>query len=514
VHLEIKEILESTDVDLVVRTLEESVRALAKNVVRSEQQLIAFGIGPSPIAKNTRDRAVFNAAAVGTGTCVTVDVSYQASGLLGNLSQNDVVRDKILGVLQEARTGIRYRSGVGLLPPVEQRVEVPVAAEGTVVAPEPVARETAVEVPAVAASVVVPVAAPVTASVAAPVVAGPAVAEVVAVEPVGAEKIAVVPVTERVAVPVAAEIATVEVASPVGAVAGAAVAAPAESLPAAKVAAVQPAGSASGSRRAVLVLDDREEMNFVSEKALGFVSERTPLESYAEQHEAGGGVGRVVGWITVLALCAGGGWWSVNHPQKVAAAISVVATKVRQLTGGGTAAGETVSNKSDVGAVGTAEGGRTANGNVAGSDVAGSGAVRSDSAASDPVASNAAKVGEQDLNAWLLNWAEAMQSHDAEAQAAYYADPVVFYFRTPNVGHAALLESKRGATENKDPDTTLKIEKLKIMRQTADSGSVELVKHFVTRTARSGPVDLKVQSQLKVRRINGDWRIVEEHNLG
>jgi ketosteroid isomerase-like protein len=196
-------------------------------------------------------------------------------------------------------------------------------------------------------------------------------------------------------------------------------------------------------------------------------SDRAPLEIDADEEKRHRG--KVWGWIAALVLCAGAGaGWVVTHPRNVEAPSASAQTQPE-------------------------------------SDANGGGL---------PLPSYIGKTEEQNLTQWLQNWADAMGSRDAEAQTAFYADPVDRYFRSSNVGHAALLASKRGALENSDALSTLTVEKIEIVRQTADAASVRLVKHIVTRSPRFGPSEQKVQCQLKLRRIDGSWRIVEEHNLG
>ncbi len=445
-HFQISEILEATDVDLVVHLLEESLRALAKDVVRTEQELVAFGIGPSPKVKNGNDKAVFHSSAVDAGVCVSVDVNYQASGLLGNTSQNEVVRDKILSAIHEAKTGLRHRSA-GPPPPSAKRrvekavaspvvVEVPVVVEAPVVVEQPVV----VEKPVVEEKVVV----------AAKAKEVPAkVAEVVA------ESVAVAPVAVA-AKPASAEVRVTPAASN-GAVA-------AKSVPAAQAAKVKPAADLPKLKSALML---REELQLMPM--------RVPLEGFGEEEKSSGSV---LGWVAVLLLCAGsgGGWVAFR------------------------------AHKAEVPAVA-----QTASAGSAAAEVDHAPVVEPPEAIAEP--GYVVKVEEPDLTTWVQNWADAMGSRDPEAQTAFYADPVDRYFLTPHVGHAALLESKRAALESREASSTLKINDVEITRQTPDSASVRLVKRFVSESPKYGPVKQTVRSQLKVNRIDGAWRITEEHDL-
>ncbi|CAN5688427.1 hypothetical protein BH10ACI4_BH10ACI4_16770 [soil metagenome] len=87
----------------VLRVLEQHLRAVAGDVVRTEGQVTAFGIGPSPRTVNRRDTTVIDAREVDGQTILSVQVNYQASALLGNMPQDGIVRSKIEGAIDEMR---------------------------------------------------------------------------------------------------------------------------------------------------------------------------------------------------------------------------------------------------------------------------------------------------------------------------------------------------------------------------------------------------------------------------
>ena len=480
-HFKLSETVEATDVDLVVRTLEGYVRGLAKDVVRSEQQLIAFGIGPSPVAKNAKDRAVFYAERVDAGTNVTVDVSYQASGLLGNVSQDEVVREKILDAFQRTRTDVRYVA-LGRAPMRETR---PVA---MVEMPSPVVQEEVlpVEVVESAAHRVAPEVerlehpAPVEVGALRAPVAEVAATQSEAVAGAGVEavrpEVILRPVEDgkRAAVSdsranwtAAPEARAEDSKQRVATIDEGAVAA------AVREPVVAGRSGGSGSRR---VAAGRESgPNHALREGLELRSFKMPLETFAEESLRGSRGPRVVGWtlgwLAVLGIAAGVGWRLVT-PHRVESPTIV------QSQADGTM-------QDDTGEVGPE---------------------------ALPPVDAAAKVEEQDLNAWLLNWAEAIESRNAVTQTGYYADPVDFYFLTPHVGHAALLKDVQAAIDA-DPNATLKIEKIDILKQTENSATVMLVKHFTSHTAQSDGRERRLVVVLKVKRIDGDWKIAEEHNM-
>lgn len=494
-HFEFSETLEATDMELVVRTVEEQVRGLAKNVVRGERQLIAFGIGPSPVVKNGNDRAVFYAAPAGSGICVTVKVSYQASSLLGAVSQNEVVREKIIGALSQARTELRYRSMAQMVPSSEH-FEMPVTSDGAVF--DAVGKEVVVPADEFAAAAervgdagpadaVIAEVVPIEPAAALPEVAGP-VARFDKVEPIEADladptrpepapaAIKAVEIDlseikqasiERVAIgPVGIDRIVVESSAvePVSIAPDVAKSASIASLAGAEVASFELGVRGSGRRSALLVSGVSEGLDLLPGKV--------PLEDYGTNDERGLGAGWL-GWAALVLVGAGVGWMVLRPHLRGSAWVA-------KMMGGGAAEVKLAPTMVQVAPV---------------------------------VVSTVATAGERDLNAWLLNWAEAVQSHDPERQTAFYADPVDWYFRTQHVGQAALLQAMRTAAKNSNAASTLKVENISIVRQSDDTASVLLMKHFTVRSEKYAPYDQLQWAQLKVKRVGGDWKIVEEHTM-
>lgn len=102
-RFELKERVDVAQTEPVLRSLEFHLRTVAQNVVRAGDQLTASGIGPSPRSVNRNDTTVVQARVESGATLLAIEVSYQASALLGGISQDDVVRSKIVGVLREVR---------------------------------------------------------------------------------------------------------------------------------------------------------------------------------------------------------------------------------------------------------------------------------------------------------------------------------------------------------------------------------------------------------------------------
>ena len=108
--LQLDEILPAQDPDLVLHTLEACLRDVSLSVERSGNELIVFGIGPSHRAKNRNDKATLHICSKQDATVIHTEASFQASALLGDQSQDNVVRSKFEIVFESMRAELRYRS--------------------------------------------------------------------------------------------------------------------------------------------------------------------------------------------------------------------------------------------------------------------------------------------------------------------------------------------------------------------------------------------------------------------
>ena len=120
-RFELRERLETAPADAVLRSLEFHLRTVAQDVVRMGDQLAAYGIGPSPRSVNKNDMTLVHARVEAGTTLLAIEVNYQASALLGGISQDDVVRSKIVGVLREVRRELGLRDEVQ--PPADRTAQ-------------------------------------------------------------------------------------------------------------------------------------------------------------------------------------------------------------------------------------------------------------------------------------------------------------------------------------------------------------------------------------------------------
>ncbi len=105
-RFEILETVPTPDREMVLRALEMCSREISSNVVRYGDRITLQGLGPSPRAMNVRDTTVFHVNADNDKTIISGEVSFQASALLGDQSQGDVVRSKLEELFNQMKAQI------------------------------------------------------------------------------------------------------------------------------------------------------------------------------------------------------------------------------------------------------------------------------------------------------------------------------------------------------------------------------------------------------------------------
>jgi len=118
-----------------------------------------------------------------------------------------------------------------------------------------------------------------------------------------------------------------------------------------------------------------------------------------------------------------------------------------------------------------------------------------------------------DVRVWLENWAAAMRTRDASAQAAFYADTVNEYVGKYDVSKDAVLKDREATIHMRKGLWTVKMEKVVIERQTKSEAEVQLVKHFIDEPVPSEIVESFVPTRLTLKRLNGMWKITSEQDL-
>ena len=114
------ETVQTPDSEIVLRVLETTLPEISSDVVREGPQITLRGLGPSPRSRNPRDITILHVSSDHATTVIHVDVNFQASALLGTVSQDSVVRSKLDYVFDQVRTQLsletRRAEGSDLVP--------------------------------------------------------------------------------------------------------------------------------------------------------------------------------------------------------------------------------------------------------------------------------------------------------------------------------------------------------------------------------------------------------------
>lgn len=117
-----------------------------------------------------------------------------------------------------------------------------------------------------------------------------------------------------------------------------------------------------------------------------------------------------------------------------------------------------------------------------------------------------------ELKLWLQNWAASMRTRDANAQAAFYADTLDRYLDQRNVSKEAVLRDREATNRMRKGLWTVKMEDIVIERQTGSEAEVRLVKHFMDEQETSEILESFVPTRLTLKRLNGEWKITSEQD--
>jgi ketosteroid isomerase-like protein len=126
-RIKISDTLETSDTEMILQALERSLRDVSMEVVRQGRQITLRGLGPSQRTMNHNDITVLEVNTESNRTVIRADVTYQASALLGEMSQDDIVRSKLERVIDSVkmRTGVRgVRVPAAAMAPVPEPVVV------------------------------------------------------------------------------------------------------------------------------------------------------------------------------------------------------------------------------------------------------------------------------------------------------------------------------------------------------------------------------------------------------
>jgi ketosteroid isomerase-like protein len=523
---EICETVETTDHEMVLRALELCSREVSSEVVREGDRIMVHGLGPSPRAKNVHDTTVFCVNAEDDKTVINGEVSFQASALLGDQPQGDVVRSKLDELFSQLKAQIDLvsrRGTLGTMAGASNSTAPPVmeAAKHS-----PVRNGVLVEERAV--------------TVAEPM--GPNVLNGMPksgfVDVVGGGRSKLAAYLGSIAEPEH----RVEVERTVGLGQGAEL--EQTSLPKQNghrddvwLTDLRQIIDSDLHARTVLDVDelpptiDEEEVPAIVEdppttQAYTRTTAHTVELSTAPDEEETPARKRVAVWVTglVLLVLVAAGSYSV-YRSRTSSVVPPVST-IQQ-------SGPTIqpSIPTVEPPAQTAEPAvpmieqATPTGQQPAPPIQHPAAVATNPAPTtvltdakpllpptqSEVVNPAVQVAE--VNVWLANWAAAMRTRDSNAQAAFYADTVDRYVGKNDVSRDAVRRDREATIRMRKGLWTMKMEKVVIERQTKSEAEVRLVKHFIRETAPSEIMESFVPTRLTLRRIDGSWRITSEEDL-
>jgi hypothetical protein len=464
---ELRETVKSSDPEVVLRALEMCSREISDDVTRFGDRITVRGLGPSPRSKNKHDNTVFRVNAKNGETVILGEVNFQASALLGDTSQEDVVRSKLDDLFEQMRAQIDLDT---------LRVTTYAAARKSAAGTAVVDRSDEPDV-----------------------------------DPLRTSR----PSEEKMASPVAPEtlMEAMNAAPDLGWGAAALVTEPqAENIPSTMkeeseraIASEKTFGSKqSANAEQTVAPEQRAQPRFYGEPDLPeeptWQARTAPYRIRIEEDDVTPGWKRFALWTTMLlALLAVGAegyfYWShgdfywpdseFHWPHReIAASPAPVAAPT---------AGDA---PNPVPKLDTRQAAETLSVNPA----------PLPESAREPTTSSA------ELKLWLQNWAASMRTRDANAQAAFYANTLDRYLNQRNVGREAVLRDREATNRMRKGLWTVKMEDVVIERQTDSEADVRLVKHFMDEQETSEILESFVPTRLTLKRLNGEWKITSEQD--
>lgn len=480
------------DPEIVLRAMEDRLRAVSSEVVREGDRITLMGLGPSPRAMNRRDKTVIDVRVEDGFTTVAADIVYQASSLLGDAPQDAVVRAKLERVFEEMREELGLKAVPARV--VEERREVTKA---------PVAdSEPSHGLPKMRFAAEVPITPPPsfpevkveTVREDKPVVSEPAAAVAepaeVKAEP---EKSAVVVEVQEPEPKIAAEVASKGVEEKViqdGVVTGPVVVQEekkASALPLSKPIEIPPVVLATATTRdapgKVMTMPKKKRFSPADQQIPKFT---TGASSVSEPVEAEKKSSRLLQWSAwvaafIVLVLAPAAWLYLPRGSSSDSSVPQQAQP--------TQSAQPIPLAS--------------------------------AAATQPVAAHpesaSAPIGQpakdQNPAEMVKDWEMALQSTDAVKQAAFYADPTERYFLRHDVSRDSIQADKQSQIGKRQGDWAVAMEQVNV-RQKEDTASVHLIKHFTIRTNGKLTSQWYVPSLLQLKRVNGQWQILSERDLG
>ncbi len=120
----------------------------------------------------------------------------------------------------------------------------------------------------------------------------------------------------------------------------------------------------------------------------------------------------------------------------------------------------------------------------------------------------------RDIKAWVEAWAAAMGTSDVESQLSFYATPLDRYFLSAGVSKEQLLKDKQSEIDSRKGPITFKAEKVVVEKETPTNAVVTLIKHITVELPSSTIEEQHLKTQLKLKLVDGGWKITSERIIG
>ncbi|MBB5315383.1 hypothetical protein [Tunturibacter empetritectus] len=515
-RFEIHETVQTPDPEMVLRALEMCSREISSEVLRSGDRITLRGVGPSPRSKNNHDTTVFFVNAENNETVIQGEVNFQASALLGETSQQEVMRSKLDDLFEQMKAQIHLDSmrvaayaaarrsaasttGAASSTTVIDRPEDPSAIELRELEPPeeklwPSEEKTA---SAVAPETLIE------AMTSAPDPGWGAAALIDIDEP------------REIALPDQRgefhhlHIAESSVSAP-----------PVEHLPADVAGVKDGPGAKDEPERTIRATDSAQTAAQTAESARPTEAKQTPAREPASNPKPDAGSGleeeltwearippyrlrveedrtsswkRFAWWTTVLVMLlvlAGGAYrlyWLHRNLSAYPASTAAKYVPPPAIRAPAVPAPLPTNPKGPL-------------------------AKTSPPMPSPSVPTAEPAASSVEVKRWLQGWAASMQTRDANAQASFYADKLDRYLDQRNVGRAAVLRDREATNRMRKGLWTVKMEDIVIERQTESEAEVRLMKHFISEPEQSEILESYVPTRLTLKRIDGQWKITSEQD--
>jgi hypothetical protein len=478
-RFEIRETVQTPDPEVVLRALEMCSREVSSDVVRFGDRITLRGLGPSPRSKNKHDTTVFCVNTENNETVIQGEVNFQASALLGDTSQQDVVRSKLDDLFEQMKAQIHLDS----LRVAAYAAARKAASKSTAVADRPEGTS-AIEHQEFALP---------EEKTNSPVTPETLMEAIIASPDSGWGATALIDEPQEIAAPDRGT----ESRQVAGSAKDVASAVPPRALFNSRseefrvneepVESEHIAGTDHAAANARI---DQLRTPVKSELTgeLTWNARIPPYRLRIEEADRLAGWKRFALWVTALAfmlVIAGGSYFLYRSRHD-----AVVSPASPAPIGGLVALGQ----PPEVRAPEANE------------------ASLAKTAPSPARTANPATSSE-DLKLWLQSWAASMRTKDANAQASFYANTVDRYLEQRNVGREAVLRDREATIHMRKGLWTVKMDDVVIERQTGSEAEVRLVKHFIDEPEQSEILESFVPTRLTLKRIDGRWEITSEQDL-